>query len=74
MTPVAISQVLQGFQKDAFIEELKGVRVVIAFGEEAATTRDGRQLLDLTVRLSARLLSEPYVRNCFLTAVNSLMN
>ena len=52
---VAISQVLQGFQKDAFIEELKGVRVVIAFGEEAATTRDGRQLLDLTVRLSARL-------------------
>ena len=52
---VAISQVLQGFQKDAFIEELKGVRVAIAFGEEAATTRDGRQLLDLTVRLSARL-------------------
>ena len=52
---VAISQVLQGFQKDAFIEELKGVRVAIAFGEEAATTRDGRQLLDLTIRLSARL-------------------
>ena len=52
---VAISQVLQGFQTDAFTEELKGVRVAIAFGDEAATTRDGRQLLDLTVRLSARL-------------------
>ena len=52
---IAISQVLQGFQTDAFIEKLKGVRVAIAFGEEAATTRDGRQLLDLTVRLSARL-------------------
>ena len=52
---VAISQVLQGFQTDAFTEELKGVRVAIAFGDEAATTSDGRQLLDLTVRLSARL-------------------
>ena len=52
---VAISQVLQGFQTDVFTEKLEGVRVAIAFGEEAATTRDGRQLLDLTVRLAARL-------------------
>ena len=52
---VAISQVLQGFQKDAFIEKLKGVRVAIAFGEEAATSKDGRELLDLSVRLAARL-------------------
>ena len=52
---VAISQVLQGFQTDAFIERLEGVRVAIAFGEEAATSRDGRELLDLSVRLAARL-------------------
>lgn len=52
---VAISQVLQGFETDAFIERLDGVQVAIAFGEEAATSRDGRQLLDLSVRLLARL-------------------
>ncbi len=52
---VALSQVLQGFQTDAFIEKLNGTKVAISFGEEAATTRDGRQLLDLTVRLAARL-------------------
>ena len=52
---VAVSQVLQGFQSDAFIEKLEGVRVAIAFGEEAATNRDGRELLNLSVRLAARL-------------------
>ena len=52
---VAISQVLQGFETDAFAEHLQGVRVAIAFGEEAATSRDGRDLLDLSVRLAARL-------------------
>ena len=52
---VAISQVLQGFQTDAFVEKLKSVRVAIAFGEEAATSRDGRELLDFLVRLAARL-------------------
>ena len=52
---VAISQVLQGFQTDAFTEKLEGVRVAIAFGEEAATSRDGRELLDLSIRLAARL-------------------
>ena len=52
---VAISQVLQGFDTDAFIEQLDGARVAIAFGTEAATSRDGRGLLDLSVRLVARL-------------------
>lgn len=52
---VAISQVLQGFQSDAFAERLKDVQVAIAFGEEAVTSRDGRDLLDLSVRLVARL-------------------
>ena len=52
---IAISQVLQGFQNDAFIEKLEGVRVAIAFGEEATTSRAGRELLDLSVKLAARL-------------------
>ena len=52
---VAISQVLQGFQKDAFVDNLKDVRVAISFGQQAATSRDGRELLDLSVRLAARL-------------------
>ena len=52
---VAISQVLQGFQADVFTDKLKDVRVAIAFGEKAATSRDGRELLDLAVRLVARL-------------------
>ena len=52
---LAISQVLQGFETDTFTEELEGVRVAIAFDEEAATSRDGRELLDLSVRLAARL-------------------
>ncbi len=52
---VAISQVLQGFQIDAFTEKLEGVRVAISFGADAADSRDGRELLDLFVRLAARL-------------------
>lgn len=52
---VAISQVLQGFQRDPFIERLKDLHVAIAFGDQAATDRDGRELLDLVVRLLARL-------------------
>ena len=52
---VAISQVLQGFESKAFVDKLNGVRVAIAFGEEAATSRDGRELLNLSVRLGARL-------------------
>jgi hypothetical protein len=52
---VAISQVLQGFQTDTFTERLQGIRVAVAFGEEAAASRDGRALLDLSVRLAARL-------------------
>ena len=52
---LAISQVLHGFETDTFTEELEGVRVAIAFDEEAANSRDGRELLDLSVRLAARL-------------------
>lgn len=52
---VAISQVLKGFEADAFVQRLEGVRVAIAFGDQATTSSDGRELLDLVVRLAARL-------------------
>ena len=52
---VAISQVLQGFRTDAFTEKLAGVRVTVAFDEDATTSRDGRELLNFCVRLLARL-------------------
>ena len=52
---VAISQVLQGFQKDQFVEKLENVSIGVSFGDEAANNRDGRELLDLSVRLFARL-------------------
>lgn len=52
---VAISQILQGFQRDDFIEHLKNIRVAVAFGEEAGSSRDGRHLLEFIIRLVARL-------------------
>ena len=52
---IAIAQVLQGFDTDAFIESLECMQVAIAFGSQAANSRDGRALIDLSVRLAARL-------------------
>ena len=52
---IAISQILQGFQEDAFAARLEGIAVETKFGAEAAQSRDGRDLLDLLVRLLARL-------------------
>ena len=52
---IAISHVLQGFQEDAFAARLEEIAVEIKFGEEAVHSRDGRDLLDLLVRLLARL-------------------
>lgn len=61
---VAISQILHGFQIDTFREQVEGVSVAIAFGADVACSRDGRALLDLSVRLAARL----YPRVTFVTA------
>ena len=52
---LAISQVLQGLHAGALVEKLRGIRVAIAFGPEAANSRDGRALLEFFVRLVARL-------------------
>ena len=58
---VAISQVLQGFQIDAFTEKLEGVRVAIAFGEEAVTSRDGARSSRSLCQASGSLVPEPDV-------------
>ena len=60
---VAISQVLQGFKTNAFIEELEGVRVAVAFGEEAATTRRRTPTTRSHCKVSGPLVSKPHVRN-----------
>ena len=52
---VAISQILHGFQIDAFTKQLERTRLAIAFGADLTSSRDGRALLDLSVRLAARL-------------------
>lgn len=52
---VAASQVVAGFRPDAFREALVGVAVGVSFGDQAARSTEGRALLDLQVRLLARL-------------------
>lgn len=52
---VAASQVVAGFRPDAFREALEGVAVGVSFGDQASRSSEGRALLDLQVRLLARL-------------------
>lgn len=52
---LAASQVIAGFDEARFREALQGVTVGIGFGPEAAERAEGVALLDLTVRLLARL-------------------
>lgn len=52
---VAASQVVAGFGADALRSTLEQTPVGVAFGEDATRSHEGRSLLDLTVRLLARL-------------------
>lgn len=52
---VAISQVLSGFDESALQERVESVHPTISFGSSAARSSEGRALLDLLVRLAARL-------------------
>src|SRR5680860_151531 len=51
----AVSQVVAGFDATAFRSLLEGTNVGVSFGDDAASTPQGRAALDLTVRLLARL-------------------
>jgi hypothetical protein len=52
---LAASQVLSGFSPESFREKLESVVVRVSCDEAAATAREGRALVDLLVRLLARL-------------------
>lgn len=52
---LAASQVLEGFDPSRFEDRLRSTRVGIAFTRDALEGDEGRALLDLAVRLSARL-------------------
>jgi Prokaryotic E2 family C/ThiF family len=51
----AASQVIAGFDEDLFRHTLSGTSLEIAYSSLAASSPEGRALLDLLVRLSARL-------------------
>jgi hypothetical protein len=51
----AASQVLAGFDEDLFRDTLSRTSLEIAYGSLAASSGEGQALLDLLVRLSARL-------------------
>lgn len=51
----AVSQVVAGFDATAFRALLEGTCVGVSFGDDAASTPQGRATLDLAVRLLARL-------------------
>lgn len=52
---VAAAQVIAGFDEAAFQDQLSATHVGVSFGREAASTLEGRTLLDMAMRLLARL-------------------
>lgn len=52
---LAVSQILAGFDEERFRATLVPVRMGLAFGPSAVDSLEGRALLDMTVRLLARL-------------------
>ena len=51
----AASQVIAGFDRDAFERRVGSLEVGLAYGRDVADSPEGRALLDLVVRLLARL-------------------
>jgi hypothetical protein len=54
-TAVAASQVLTGFDEEAFRHTLSSTCLGIAFGPDAVASGEGLALLDLLVRVACRL-------------------
>lgn len=59
---LAAAQVLQGFDESAFRDTLARVRVGLTFADDASASHEGRTLLELTVRLVARLYPTLVIR------------
>jgi molybdopterin/thiamine biosynthesis adenylyltransferase len=69
---VAISQVLAGFDGDSIREHLSSVRLEIGFDQAAAQSSEGRALLDLLVRIAARLYPSIQIRSAAEDLVHQL--
>jgi molybdopterin/thiamine biosynthesis adenylyltransferase len=59
---VAASQIVAGFDPEAFRSALDKTAVGLSFDERAASSTEGRSLLDLSVRLLARLYPTMCIR------------
>ena len=59
---LAASQVLAGFDEERIRMVLESVRVGLAIGTDAAQCSEGRALLDLLIRLLARLYPALVIR------------
>lgn len=59
---LAASQVLAGFEEQRFRTALQGVRVGVAIGADAADGAEGQALVDLLIRLLARLYPTLVIR------------
>src|SRR5438105_1834206 len=57
-----MSQVLHGYDDEAIRRKLQGTVVALSFGPQAARSPDGQALLDLLIRLLARLYPRLVVR------------
>jgi hypothetical protein len=60
---VAISQVVAGFDEQAIQDRLWSIRLELAFDRIAAESPEGRSLLDLLVRIAARLYPAIAIRS-----------
>jgi hypothetical protein len=60
---LAASQVLSGFSPEAFRSRLEGTAVSLAFGADTVASAEGTALLDMSVRLLARLYPAVRIRS-----------
>ena len=61
-TALAASQILAGFDEPRIRAALDKVRIGVAIGADAAETREGRAIVDLVIRLLARIYPTIVVR------------
>ncbi len=59
---VAMSQAFHGYDEEAIRRKLQGTTIGLSFGRQAAQGSDGQALLDLLVRLLARLYPRLFLR------------
>jgi hypothetical protein len=75
-TALAASQILSGFDEERIRETLETTRVGVAIGADAAECSEGEAIIDLLIRLLARLYPTLVIRGDFRaqSAVENAMN